>query len=439
VSGAIDVYIPIADWGVRADAYRVPLLISLRFRSVDRQAALTALRSGVAARAQLEAVERDLEALVRAELRRAALLALLGAAAGGAVAGLVLRSRRGRRWLLLGPLGGLAVAFVAIGVVALDLSRADYGRAIDEPTFYARGDELPELLDFSTQLLSAGERYTESFDQAVAGLTNLVAAASGGIALPQADRTLVVASDIHSNQLVLPVLQRYAGDYPVFLAGDFAQLGTSLEEAVAPAVARLGETVVAVSGNHDSHSLMLALARAGVTVLTRDGRLLPSGAVQGPPVVGIGGLTVAGYDDPLERAGPDIGEHVLELSPERFEEEARAFVDWFARLPFRPDVVLIHQHGLAHALLDHLEAGGGSPVFIFTGHDHEAHYHRAGDHLLLDGGSLGAGGPFAIGEAPAGFALLHLDADLRPLALDLIEVEPLSGQGSVRRVVPVAD
>ena len=35
--------------------------------------------------------------------------------------------------------------------------------------------------------------------------------------------------------------------------------------------------------------------------------------------------------------------------PLRREEEA--FVDWFTSLPARPDVGIVHQHGLAHVLL----------------------------------------------------------------------------------------
>jgi hypothetical protein len=204
-------------------------------------------------------------------------------------------------------------------------------------------------------------------------------------------------------------------------------------------VASLAETVVAVSGNHDSRLLMLALVRSGVVVLTREGRLQRDGSSDGRPVTEIAGMKVAGYDDPLERRAPGIGEHELELSPERFEQEARALIDWFTRLPERPEIVLVHQHGLAHALLEHVEAGGGPPLFILTGHDHELHYHRIGDHLLVDGGTLGAGGPFAIGEAPASFAVIHFGAELQPLALDLIEVEPLSGQGSIQRIVPTSD
>lgn len=434
--GAIDIYIPIVDWGVRAHPYRVPLLISLRFRSLDRDAALRALRSGNAARERLVSVREDLESLVRAELRRAALVALLGGGVGGVMAGLILAANRGKLWLLLGPVGGVGTALSAVGLFGLDLSRADYGRAIRGPSFYARGQELPELLAFASQLFTVSERYTEDFDRAVAGLSNLVAMASGGIGLPESARTIVLASDIHSNAFVFPVLRRYTQRRLVFLAGDFALLGTKLEEGVVPGVAALSNTVVAVSGNHDSRSLMRALSRAGVTVLTRDGQLRPDGSTTGKPVVEIAGLKVAGFEDPLERKESGIGGHVLEGGDELLKRAGRDLVTWFGGLPERPDVVLLHQHPLAHILLDELEANDdGPPVVILTGHDHWAHFHQAGEHLLLDGGTLGAGGPFAIGETPAGFALLHFDRELRPQALDVIEVEPLSGQGKVQRVV----
>ena len=44
--------------------------------------------------------------------------------------------------------------------------------------------------------------------------------------------------------------------------------------------------------------------------------------------------------------------------------------------------------------------------------------------MLVDGGTVGAGGAFGVGEEPSGFALVHLDADDRARAVDLIEVEP---------------
>ena len=85
------------------------------------------------------------------------------------------------------------------------------------------------------------------------------------------------------------------------------------ESAIVPALARLGSPVVAVSGNHDSRPLMLAAARAGVIVLTRNGRLLEDGSTTGDPVVTVDGLEVAGFEDPLESASGTFEGRLLEL------------------------------------------------------------------------------------------------------------------------------
>ena len=55
--------------------------------------------------------------------------------------------------------------------------------------------------------------------------------------------------------------------------------------------------------------------------------------------------------------------------------------------------------------------------------------------MLVDGGTVGAGGAFGVGEEPSGFALVHLDADQRARAVDLVEVEPESGSASAHRIV----
>jgi hypothetical protein len=169
---------------------------------------------------------------------------------------------------------------------------------------------------------------------------------------------------------------------------------------------------------------MKALERAGVIVLTRS-----SG------VVDVDGWTVAGFQDPLEGDGGIAGRR-LKLRAGGFVSARQELVSWFDRLPRRPEIVLVHQHGLAHALLDHVAAQKGvPPLLILTGHDHRQHLDRGRDDILVDGGTVGAGGPFAIGEAPAGFALLHLTGAGRLQAVDLVQVEPLSGEGSARRVV----
>jgi Icc-related predicted phosphoesterase len=422
-SGRFDAYVPIVDWGVRARPYWAPLAVELQFRSLERDAALAAVRSGPAAQRNVRLLEGELRDSVDAGFRRAAAAALVGGIIGGFIAGAIaVAFGRRRRWLPVGTATGVATSSVAVVLAGLTLVSADWN-ALRQPTFYAHGSELPKLLSFSDQILTAGETYTHSYDRAVAGLENLISATERPRTAP-AVKTVVLASDLHSNGLVLPVLADYSEGKPVFFVGDFAELGTKLEEGVVPEVARLGSPVVAVSGNHDSAPLMRALAHEGVLVLT-----------QAHGVVDVDGIAVAGFEDPLERDGGVSGHRLKLKVGEKVSAEAE-LISWFEALPRRPQVVLVHQHGLAHALLDHIAAEQPAPpLLILTGHDHRQHVDQRGDDILVDGGTIGAGGPFAIGESPAGFALLHLTAANRLQAADLVQVEPLSGEGTARRVV----
>jgi predicted phosphodiesterase len=440
LDGRVDVYVPIVDWGVRAEPYAAPVAFELRFRSLDRDEARDALRSGPAARERLESIRGDLARLGRRALARAAVLGVVGACLGGLLAGGVIGALlHRRRWLAYGAGVGLVVTLAYAALVAATLRTVDYD-AFERPTFYAHGRELPRLLSFSDQLLTAGENYTQSYEEALAGLANLVVFAGerGGPGERPAT-TVVLASDLHANALVLPVLEDYTREQTVFLAGDVALLGAELESRLVPALSTLGTQVVAVSGNHDSAPLMLDLAGAGVVVLTREGRLRDDGSTDGNAVVVVDGLAVAGYDDPLEGASALAEGRPLELTTEQLAEEERAFVAWFDGLPRRPDVVVVHQHALAHALLDAV-APGDPPLAILTGHDHEQHVEQNEAATLVDGGTVGAGGPFAIGEQNVGFAEVHFTDDGVARTVDLIEVEPLSGNAQARRLAlgPVA-
>jgi hypothetical protein len=157
--------------------------------------------------------------------------------------------------------------------------------------------------------------------------------------------------------------------------------------------------------------------------------------MDGERVVAIEGLAVAGYDDPLEGENARVEGRPLELTEEEFAAASAQFVAWFESLPRDPDVVLVHQHGLAHALLDSLDDVEGEPLLIFTGHDHEQHLEQSDAAVLVDGGTVGAGGPFAIGVQAAGLAVIHFTDGGEARAVDLIEVEPLSGNARASRTV----
>jgi predicted phosphodiesterase len=436
VDGRVDVYVPIVDWGVRASPYGAPVAIELRFRSLDREEARATLEVGGATEENLAFIRSELAQIGRDALRRSALLAFGGGIGGGLLGGAVIGAAlHRRRWLLYGAATGVLVPLAFVGVVLASLRSVDYS-AFERPTFYAHGSELPRLLEFSEQLLTASERYTESYEQVLAGLANLVALASEGRPPGTSTTSVMLASDLHANTLVLPVVEGYAEGKIVFWAGDFTLRGTEPESELVPLIRRVGRQVVAVSGNHDSRPFMLDLTRAGVLVLTRTGRLLPDGSTDGRPVIEVGGLSVAGYDDPLEGRNEGVDDRPLELG-DAFEAASQEFVAWFERLPDEPDIVLVHQHGLAHALLEHLAQAEAddTPLLILTGHDHSQHLEQDEGGVLVDGGTVGAGGPFEIGVQAAGFAEIHFTASGDAQAVDLIEVEPISGNAQARRVI----
>src|SRR5919106_1497322 len=102
-SARFEAYVPIVDWGVRARPYRAPLAVELQFRSLDRDAALAAVRSGPAAQRNVRLLEGELRESVDAGFRRAALAALAGGALGGFLAGAIaVAFGRRRRWLPVG-------------------------------------------------------------------------------------------------------------------------------------------------------------------------------------------------------------------------------------------------------------------------------------------------------------------------------------------------
>ena len=61
---------------------------------------------------------------------------------------------------------------------------------------------------------------------------------------------------------------------------------------------------------------------------------------------------------------------------------------------------------------------------------------RYGEIVVVDAGTIGAGGIFDAGVAFSGFAELHFGADRQVLrAVDMVAVEPFSGRGRGSRVV----
>jgi predicted phosphodiesterase len=439
--GEVEAYVPLADWGVRFHAFRAPMRLHIEPRTVDRQ---VALRAASGSRTPVGATEADLRTAVRRTVLRTLRFALGGAALLALVLGLGLAAFGERRRLVLlgAPVAVVAVAAIACGVTIARAQATFDDRALDHPTYYARGAELVQLLDAAANARKAGDGYVSKVQGAVSGFAALLT--DPGAGRLDDTRPALLASDLHNNRVALDSLTAYARAKPVFFVGDFGNTGDAAEaRLLAPEIAGLGRGVVAVSGNHDSSAFMRALARRGVTVLTRDGVLRGDGG-HGAPMAEVAGLRVAGFDDPLEwrSANPDDPRRIFSFAelPDPAQAQTRAQQDllhWYDRLPRRPDVVLVHQNGLAQWLAGQLnDRGQTRPLTILTGHDHRQHVTEYGPIAVVDAGTVGASGIYGVGRDSVGLGDLHFAAVGGALeAADLIAVEPVSGAAQAQRVV----
>jgi hypothetical protein len=189
---------------------------------------------------------------------------------------------------------------------------------------------------------------------------------------------------------------------------------------------------VFVAGNHDSAALERKLARAGAVVLTRDGRLNRDGSL-GPRVVRVGGLRIAGYEDPFlrsrgQRAAPD---------PHPTATQQAAFDAWLREIQRDVDVVVVHEQTLAARALERLADDPPShPLVFLVGHTHAQDLRIGANVVVLNAGTAGGGGTGNLTEhQPIGVAMLLYATQPRfdPLAADLVEIDPGNGDATASR------
>ena len=442
--GRVDVYIPLADWGIRARAIDAPLELAAEPRTVNRQALLRAVDGD---REVVRAARDDLEAAATSAMLRALAYALLCGVALALLALAVVRAAAGVSLTRLAQAGGIAVLTVVAvcgGLLLATRWTFDAGE-FEDPALYARGAELMQLLQVSEKGQQAAANYESSVERSVGGFASILSAAAELAEAPDA-ASLALVSDLHGNRFVLGPLGRLFAGAPIVFAGDFGHTGSAAEaDTLVPRIERLGSPMVAVSGNHDSELFMRRLAAAGVTVLTERGRLQEDGSVSGGPLVEVAGLSFAGRSDPLAWSGPrpDDPNRVFSFAEREdgereFAEAERRTIEWFDALPGRPDVVVIHQNGIAQALARHVsEQGDARPIVILTGHDHRQHVDRYADGVVaVDAGTVGAGGLLAAGQEYVGLAQVHFRGTTAALrSVDLIAFNPLTGAAEAERAI----
>lgn len=426
--GALDLYVPLVDWGVRFPVVRLPARVNVDVRSIDRDAVLRLAESGQLTAAGIR--EQATDALT-SYLR----LAILVAAAGGLVVGVLvaLAVRGGPGPNLRTTLGAATLTAVGAGVALVVLLPPRSN--VDSPRYYANGPEVPTALRALESLGASAKTLDEEIDQQLVGIARFVSAPAGRPPLEQHPR-LTVASDLHNNVIALPALENAARGGPLLFAGDLTDRGSPLEQRLVQRITRAGSPLVFVAGNHDSDVLERKLARAGAIVLTRSGRLSGDGTTDGQIVQHVGGLRIAGYDDPLKRlAREDYRDRGATPTLEQQEE----FAAWLEALEDRIDVAIVHAPALAQLTVRQLrERPPAQPLVLVVGHTHRLELDRTSRLTLLNAGSVGGGGTGNLDEGTARIGLARMTYDRVPkfaaLAVDLIQIEPGSGEAQAQRI-----
>jgi predicted phosphodiesterase len=424
--GALDIYAPLVDWGVRFSGVRLPVRLKVDVRSVNRDAVVRVAQAG---NLDVAAVREEATGAVRHFIVVLLIaMLLLGGALGALVAFAVRPYSRLRLRVLLPAAGGAALLATAAVAVLLPPSLS----ANPKPIYYANGPDIPRALQALQTLRLSATRLDDELDSQLVGLARLVSDPARRAQLDGLPR-LTVASDLHTNVLALPALERATNGGPLFFVGDVSDSGSPLEIQLVGRIAHAGKPFVYVAGNHDSDTLDRRLVRAGAVVLTRHGRLMPDGSY-GPMIVHEAGLRVAGYDDPLERRS---SEHYRDHGGVASAEQQAAFQAWFETVRDKVDAIMVHNPQLAQPVFDELRADPPTkPLVFLVGHTHKARLDRIGGVTVINGGTVGGGGAANVADnSPIGIAAMtyRIKPEFTPMAVDLVEIDPGTGSATATR------
>ena len=191
-----------------------------------------------------------------------------------------------------------------------------------------------------------------------------------------------------------------------------------------------------VGGNHDSDTLLKALAADGAVVLTQFGRLRADGS-HGPKVVNVGGLRMAGFTDPfLRRADQKYDDKFRVGLTNAAEEEFRR---WFETIESRVDAVVVHEPAVAASVLSELRRNPPDhPIMIIDAHTHRLYLQADPGVLEVNSGTIGAGGTGNLADERSDLSLAivtyRLQPNALPLAVDQVTIDPGTGDTTARRV-----
>jgi predicted phosphodiesterase len=426
--GALDLYVPLVDWGARFESIRLPVRLRVDVRTVDRQ---TVTRLAAGEQLDIHDVREEARNAIAAYLLRLIAITALAAAAAGLLVALAIRGGAGPRLRWTAPVAIGGAAATAIAMVLLLPPRGE----MTDPQYYAHGADVPRALEAVETAQRSTRILDQELDAHLVGLARLVTDPADRRPLA-GNPTLTIASDLHNNVLAIPILERAANDGPVLFPGDLTDRGSAIETRLVQRVVDTGNPFVFVSGNHDSDTLERRLAAQGAIVLTETGRLNPDGS-RGDIVQKIGDLRIAGYSDPFERRSQEDFRDRYENTPTPAMQDD--FTRWLIAHEQDVDVVMVHEPALFAPALEILrDDPPDHPLVFVTGHTHGAALDLQPGVTIVNGGSVGAGGTGNLADPDStsiGLARFVFTTEPRfqPLAADLVSIDPKSGSSSARR------
>ena len=391
---------------VRAKTHPVPVSLNVSLEELDITQ-LQEIARDPAAQLEIRArVEDDLRAAARKVVGATILAALIG----GAVAGLLLPSRK-RADLACAAMGGLVLGLAVVTSVG---STYDLD-AFQEPSYSGALTRAPAVLrTLERQELSLAA-FDSRFDAAADRLSELLELMAAPAENPREDTVAVLhVSDIHSNPLGISLTHQLARTFDVDAvvdSGDLTSFGEAIEANVARRVSELDVPYIFIPGNHDSLANQERLdAIDNVQLLHED-------------TLDVQGITILGWRDPTFTVWESMS---TEEANDLREEEGEAVA---AALESETDVDLLVVHDRRMA-----EASEGLVPLVLSGHTHERDTSEAEATDYLTVGSTGATGLefFIEGSRPYEAEIVYFRDD-RAVAVDYITFEALGDEFEIDR------
>ena len=405
-----DTVVQLAPLGsLRLDTHDGPLELAVTANEINAESA----RDLFEGEADLNAVEADVAADARRAVRTLALRAAIGAVLGAAA--IALLRGGGRRRLA----AALAAAVVVTAGCAATARATWEPRALAQPTYSGLLEIAPQAIGSLEDVRAQYDAYRTQLTALIANLSSLYRTASDLPAFAPAEDTVRVlhVSDLHLNPQGFDLIEQVARQFRVDViadTGDINDWGTAVEGRFVESIGGLDVPYLFIRGNHDS-------AATATAVASQENAVVLEGSVHE-----VAGLRFWGIGDP--RFTPDKSE---ELDLDDQADVAARFARRVPRLvrAAQPvDVVMLHDPRLAEKLTD-------EATVVLAGHTHEASVERLSDEslLMVEGSTGGAGLRTLKGGDPMPLTctVLYFDRDTGRLrAYDRIAVDGLGRTGA---------